>query len=176
MGMRHFALILERPPNERQAAAMVAKHQDIYLVPDQREVTVQRQACTLAEAVVSAIHDLEAVDLRPIRVYDGDWVTVADIGDRIGRSRENVRLWAVGRYGPGGFPPPLNPGRNTKFYSWAEVTAWLQAHTMIDVATCEPDLVVANLLLQARRLAPQVRGSEVLGAMLAPHLQPAALR
>jgi hypothetical protein len=176
MGLHHFALILERQPDERQASALVAAHQDIYLVPDQREVTVQREASTRAEAVASAVHDLEAVALQPIRVYDGDWVTIADIGDRIGRSRENVRLWAVGRYGPGGFPPPLNPGRETKFYSWAEVSTWLRGHTALDVPFNEPDLVVANLLLQARRLAPRVRDSGVLSSLLGPHLQPHAPR
>ncbi|MDQ7903074.1 hypothetical protein RB614_00880 [Phytohabitans sp. ZYX-F-186] len=176
MGLHHFALLLERLPDKRRAAALVAEHQDIYLNPDQREVTVQREAGTLAEAVASAIRDLEAADLPPIRVYDGDWVTLAHIGERVGRSREAVRLWAIGKQGPGGFPPPLNPGRETKFYSWTEVSAWIRRHTVLDVPLHEPDLVVANLLLQARRLAPRVRDGEVLSALLDLHLQPAGLR
>jgi hypothetical protein len=171
VGLHHFALVLDRLPNTRQAAALVAEHQDIYLFPDQREVTVQREAGTLAEAVASAIYDLEAADLQPVRVYDGDWVTLAHVGERVGRSREAVRLWAIGKQGPGGFPPPLNPGRETKFYSWTEVSAWIRRHTSLDVPLHEPDLVVANLLLQARRLVPQVRDSGMLSALLDPRQQ-----
>jgi hypothetical protein len=165
MNLHQFVLILDRPPGEADATAVASQHHDLYLAPGHRDITVQRRAPTLAEAIVSAIHDLEALNLKPVRVYDTDWVTLAHIADRIERSRENVRLWSIGRYGPGGFPPPLNPGRDTKFYSWTEVALWLRAHLDLDVPPPEPTLLVANLLLQARRLAPLTRNREVLAAL-----------
>lgn len=80
---------------------------------------VRRTADNLAEAIVSAVEDLEKQGVQPVRLVTDDWVTLADIARRVGRSRENVRLWSIGRYGPGGFPSPVNPGLNTAFYSWA---------------------------------------------------------
>ncbi|MGN9909366.1 hypothetical protein ACTMTJ_17620 [Phytohabitans sp. LJ34] len=166
MELHRFALIVDRLPDRADAAQVADRHGDIFLAPGHHEVTVQRAALSLAEAVVSAVHDLEALDLQPVRVCDNDWVTLAHIAERIERSRELVRLWSIGRYGPGDFPPPLNPGRDTKFYSWTEVAVWLRRHMDVDVDRPDPTLVVANLLLQARRLAPSTRSREVLGNLV----------
>jgi hypothetical protein len=114
------------------------------------------------------VRDLEAEGLRPARVDAGDWVTLADIGARVGRSRENVRLWAVGRYGPGGFPPPLNPGCDTTFYSWAEVSVWLRERMGFDLPDDEPVLTAMNLALQLRRLAPRVTRMDLVRSLLDP--------
>jgi len=172
VGLHRFGLILDRPPDRSQAASVVATHPDLYVHPHHRQVTVRRRSSTLGAVVVSAIDDLEAVDLHPVRVCADDWVTLADIGDRIGRSREMVRQWSTGQQGPGGFPPPVNPGRDTKFYSWTEVALWLRAH--LDLYLPRPDgvLVVANLLLQAKNLAPLVRDKQTLTGLLTPY-QPA---
>ncbi|GAA4470908.1 hypothetical protein [Phytohabitans houttuyneae] len=166
MILHRFALILDRPADRRQARAVTAAHPDLHLRPHERDVAVARRASSLAAAVVSAIYDLEALDLFPVRVGAYDWVTLADIGDRIGRSRELVRLWSIGRQGPGGFPPPVNPGRDTRFYSWTEVTLWLRQSMGFGLARPDAVLVVANLLLQVRRLAPLVRDKQLLSSLL----------
>jgi len=170
--VHRFGLILDRPPDRSQAASVGDTHPDLDVRPYQQQVTVRRRSSNLSAAVVSAIGDLEAFDLYPARVCADDWVTLADIGDRIGRSREMVRQWSTGQQGPGGFPPPVNPGRDTKFYSWTEVTVWLRAH--LDFYLPRPDglLVVANLLLQAKRLAPLVRDKQALTGLLTAY-QPA---
>jgi hypothetical protein len=42
----------------------------------------------------------------PLRV-DQDLVSVRDIAQRVGRTRESVRLLVDGKRGPGNFPPPI---------------------------------------------------------------------
>uniref|UniRef100_UPI003F492B77 helix-turn-helix transcriptional regulator n=1 Tax=Amycolatopsis sp. CA-096443 TaxID=3239919 RepID=UPI003F492B77 len=54
-------------------------------------------------------------------------LTVREIAERTGRSREAVRLWANGTRGPGGFPAPAGAAGRTALYDWAEVSAWLPA-------------------------------------------------
>jgi hypothetical protein len=166
-----FSIILAHPPDRWRAAKMLSAHPDLRVQAGWHEVAVQRHTSSLAAAVVSAIHDLESFDLRPLRICDGDWLTLADVGARIGRTREALRLWSIGKQGPGGFPPPLNPGCDTRFYSWAEVSHWLRFGKGYDLPLPEPILVVANLLLQARQLATRVSHTEpLMTAMLAPHL------
>lgn len=105
--------------------------------------------------VVRAVRCFEAMGLRPVRLDADDWVTLADIADRVGRSRETVRLWSTGRLGRGDFPAPLNPGRDTTFFSWVEVAAWLYAGQPGSTgARDEPVLAALNLALQLRRLLP----------------------
>jgi hypothetical protein len=58
----------------------------------------------MADAIASAVLDVESVGLRAIRVMDQDLLSLADIADRIGQSRESVRRYATGARGPGGFP------------------------------------------------------------------------
>jgi hypothetical protein len=111
---------------------------------------------TLSEALAHAVSAVEQTGLRVLRIDSPDWVTCQDIADRVGRSREAVRLWAAGRLGPGGFPPPLNPGRDTSFYSWAEVLPWLREHVDRGLPDDEPVLAAANLVLQFRNLVPRL--------------------
>jgi hypothetical protein len=146
-----FVILLARPAVGAQLDALG----DIDVCPD-GSICVKRRGRSLAAVVTAAVRDLEAVGLQPVRVCDGDWVTLAEVGVRIGRSRENVRLWAAGKYGPGGFPPPLNPGNQTTFYSWAEVSLWLRERMAFDLPAPEPVLVALNLALQLRSLMPRI--------------------
>jgi hypothetical protein len=157
-------------PSHGNEGGVVPIQQFAIVVADASAVPVQveRDAPSLAEAVPPTVRDLEAEGLRPARVDAGDWVTLADIGARVGRSRENVRLWAVGRYGPGGFPPPLNPGCDTTFYSWAEVSVWLRERMGFDLPDDEPVLTAMNLALQLRRLAPRVTRMDLVRSLLDP--------
>jgi hypothetical protein len=107
------------------------------------------------DAIMAAIRQAEAAGLHPMRIDAADWVTAGDIAARVGRSREAVRLWIIGKVGPGGFPPPLNPENETTYYSWAEVVPWLQRKGH-DLPLGEPVLTAMNLALQLRRLAPHL--------------------
>lgn len=156
MELQEFVLVVSGRPS----GAVLRPLGGIAPAPGPRDgvaaVVVRRPAPDLAEAVTSAVRAVESAGLRPVRVVTGDWVTLADVAARIGRSREIVRLWSIGRQGPGGFPPPLNPGCDTSFYSWAEVGQWLRRRLGYELPDEEPVLVAMNLALQLRRLAPRV--------------------
>ncbi|WP_423924786.1 helix-turn-helix transcriptional regulator [Candidatus Palauibacter sp.] len=87
-----------------------------------------REAASFNEAILSAIADAESVEsLRVVRIADPDLVSMSEIAARIGRSRECVRLWVLGKRGPGGFPPPLNdPHDRYRFWRWSDVEGWLR--------------------------------------------------
>ena len=165
--VRRFALMVDRAPDAAQARDLEPAAVVLW---DPGSGTVRLglhwPAWSLTEAVVGAVRAVEATGLRVLRVDADDWVTAGDVARRIGRSRETVRLWAAGRMGPGGFPPPLNPGRDTTFYSWAEVHAWLRHRGGLDLPDDEPVLVAANLVVQLRALLRRVPRARALLRLL----------
>lgn len=100
-------------------------------------------------AILAQVRECEAAGLWPVRLRVDDWVTAADIAARTGRSRERVRQWSMGHCSAGGFPPPLNPGGATCFYSWAEVAPWLGGQGFT-VEPPRPELTALNLALHLR--------------------------
>ena len=98
---------------------------------------------------------------------DEDLVTLGEIADRVGRSREAVRLWSLGRTGPGGFPPPVDGGLSTAFYRWSQVAPWIRDRMGLAVTDPEPILAAVNLALQLRVLAPRVSRMDAVRALLA---------
>ncbi|MFC0532645.1 hypothetical protein [Phytohabitans kaempferiae] len=166
MALQEFVLVVVGAPGE----VALRSHDGLAPAPGPRDgvgaVLVCREVPDLAEAVTAAVRDVESAGLRPVRVAANDWVTLADIAARIGRSREIVRLWSVGRQGPGGFPPPLNLGCDTSFYSWAEVAPWLRRAVDCDLPDEEPVLVAMNLALQLRRLAPRISRMDAVRALV----------
>lgn len=85
-----------------------------------------REAPTFARAVSSAIVDVESVPgLLVRRVEPDDLVTISEIAERLGRSRESVRLLAAGARGPGDFPSPVSHLRTrSRLWRWSEVADW----------------------------------------------------
>lgn len=64
---------------------------------------------------------------------DRDIVGVAEIADRTGVTAEAVRLWSIGKRGPGYFPSPIGGtggGKKgpSKLWYWSDVNAWVDAH------------------------------------------------
>jgi len=117
-----------------------------------------REAPSFADAVLGAIRQVESVgSLRVIRVEPDDIVTMADIADRMERSRESVRLLIAGRRGPGGFPPPISHGiERGRLWRWSAVAEWLEQ--------LEPDEIEAahftaavNAALELRRQLPAMK-------------------
>ena len=84
-----------------------------------------RAAPSFSEAVLSAVHQVESVpSLRVRRVEPDDIVTMAEIAERLDRTRESVRLLIAGRRGPGGFPPPVSHGRERgRRWRWVALSA-----------------------------------------------------
>src|SRR5436190_23802812 len=102
-----FTVVLAERPTDTERNKFVDNGVEDATFGTERGVTVvefDREAASLAEALASAVRDLEDANLVPVRVADEDLVTLADIADRVGQSRESVRRYATGDRGPGGFP------------------------------------------------------------------------
>jgi hypothetical protein len=89
-----------------------------------------REAPSLAEAIGSAVRDIEKVPgLRAVGVQCDNMVTLLDIAKRAGVSREAVRLWAAGHRGAGSFPKPvLVTTGGESLWDWAQVAPWIEQH------------------------------------------------
>jgi hypothetical protein len=81
---------------------------------------------TFRGALSSAISDVESIEtIRVRRVEPDDLLTAAEIADRLGRSRESVRLLASGARGDGQFPPPASHLRvRQRLWRWTDITDW----------------------------------------------------
>src|SRR6476469_6997859 len=155
-----FTIVLDRLPTDVEFEDLFSAGCDDASFGTEGNLPIaefDREASSLAEAIVSAVHSLEAVGLSPVRVVDQDLLTLADIGARLGQSRESIRRYVTGLRGPGGFPPSVNPTREgTAFYRWSEVAPWAREHLQIDVSVEDPTLVAANLMLQIRRFRERI--------------------
>jgi hypothetical protein len=170
MTVHVFTLVLDQEPTDEQFDALVEAGCDDAAFSVERGLSIaefDRSAETLADAIASAVRAVESVGLKALRVVDQDLLSLADIADRIGRSRESIRRYATGERAGGGFPPPVNATRDgVLFYRWSEVAPWLRTH--VDITVPDPDvaLVVANLILQARQHRDQVEHMSALNDLL----------
>ncbi|CAN5596883.1 DNA-binding protein [soil metagenome] len=91
-------------------------------------IDFDREAETLADAVLSAVAGVETIDeVDVVRLADAGLVSMADIAARAGRTRESVRLLITGDRGPGGFPPPVtDPRSRYRLWRASEVDDWFQ--------------------------------------------------
>lgn len=89
-------------------------------------VEVDRDARSLAEAVTSAIRQVEGAvrGARVARVEADELVSQGQIAERTGRTRESLRLLEHGERGPGGYPSAAVTDGRTRLWRWAEVAAW----------------------------------------------------
>jgi hypothetical protein len=160
--MHTFKIVLDREPSDEEYDVLADVGCDDAAFGVENGISVaefDRESETLIQALSSAIRDVESVGLKVVRVLDGDLLTLADIADRIGRSRESIRRYAVGTRGSGDFPPPVNPdGGGTAFYRWSEVAPWLRSHLGVDAPDGDDSLVVVNLALQLRQFKDRVVG------------------
>ncbi len=97
---------------------------------------------------------------------EGDEVTLQEVADRIGKSREAVAKYSRGelRSATEPFPPPV---RNTRWgarWSWLDVSAWLLHNTGWSAEDDEVRRVNVgvNALLRARRELPDLEWAKVL--------------
>lgn len=90
-------------------------------------IDVARDTSTMAEALATSIRQARSAGLDVREIEPGDLVTMTDIAERIGRTRESVRLLIEGKRGSGGFPPPTSPaeGHNRR-WRWMQVARWAQ--------------------------------------------------
>lgn len=115
---------------------------------------LHREASTLTEAISSAIAEVESVPgLQVTRIEPDDLVTMTEIAERLGRTRESVRLLVAGDRGAGDFPTPVSHARTrNRLWRWSDVAAWAGT----DPGAMEQARIVAalNAALELRRRTP----------------------
>lgn len=155
MSIYEFTLRIDREITEDEADALYGAFGDgsVTTGPGQTEIEFSREAPGWAEAIGSAVRDVENV---PGLVVTGagqeDLVSLADIARRTRRSREAVRLWAAGKRGAGGFPAPEwhSPG-GERFWSWGRVARWVRDSLNLAVETQPDELRWADEILKTRQ-------------------------
>lgn len=92
----------------------------------QAYIEFDREAPSLAEALIPALRDLERqTDLRVLRVEPDELVSLSAIAARTARTVESVRLLCEGKRGPGGFPEPIaHVDAKTRLWDWPSVAEW----------------------------------------------------
>ena len=122
-----------------------------------------RAGDSFGEAVRSAIQQLETVaGLKVIRLEPDDLVTMSEIAERMGRTRESVRLLISGARGPGGFPAPESHLKSrSRFWRWSDVASWASRTGSGALESRQALLVAAiNAALILRDKAPKLGSSE----------------
>ncbi len=112
-------------------------------------VEFDREAPSSAAAIISAIRQIESagVGLTVVRVEPDELVSAAEIAERVGLSRETIRLYAMGRRGPGTFPPPAARLRSrSPLYRWTDVAPWLAHKGGTAAAYASAELGTATLI------------------------------
>lgn len=119
-------------------------------------VEFDREGDDPLRAIWSAIHEAATAGERVHRVGPADLVTITEIADRLGRTRQSVRQLVTGERGPGGFPVPTQEhGRSRQLWRWLDVARWLSHHGLADghaIALAEA-VEITNARLVLRELS-----------------------
>lgn len=114
-----------------------------------------REAAQLTEAIMSALTAVEAVLGRGsvLGVEPDELVWAAEIAQRLGRTRQGVRLLIEGQRGPGRFPRPAVAATRNPLWRWSEVAEWFERYEGRPYANPERSAVIGaiNGALEARR-------------------------
>ena len=156
-----FTLRLDRAVTEDEADALYGVFHDgsIMTGADRSEIEFTRDADGWAHAIGSAVRDVESVPgLHVIGVGQEDLVSLLEIAHRTKRSREAVRLWATGKRGPGGFPPPdWQSPAGERFWSWPDVAYWVRLNLNLAVEVEPEEMRWADEVLKARHAVAEAQ-------------------
>ncbi len=123
------------------------------------QAVVERDGVDFAHTVVTAVRELErAGECRVLRVGRDDLVSLAEIGRRVGKSREYIRLLAGGDRGPGGFPGRAPHIAGQDLWSWHEVSTWFAEHGVLEARDAEEAtfLRLLNAFLEQRNATQDI--------------------
>ena len=109
--------------------ATVAVHPDGHLA----EVHFDRDAADLGQAIIGALAAVWSSGGRPVRVGPQELVWASEVAERIGCSREYVRLLIAGQRGPSGWPAPVVASARNPLWRWSDILAWFAAWRGSDV-------------------------------------------
>lgn len=106
-------------------------------------------ASVLVEEMLKAVLGRGSVT----RVEPDELVWASEIAQRLGRTRQSVRLLIDGRRGPGGFPQPAASVTRNPLWRWSEVADWFERYEDRPLADPERSAVIGafNGALETRR-------------------------
>ncbi len=91
-----------------------------------------REAVSFSKAVASAYEDILKTGAKVERVEPDYLVSLSDIAERSGLTRQAISLYTKAERGSG-FPNPVaRVTSNSPLWDWLEVTEWLHAQSRID--------------------------------------------
>lgn len=160
----NFTLILAGPVDDRLDELFEAGCDDAMFgeIDGVAYAEFDREAVTFGGAVSSAILAILTVPgLRVVRVEPDDLVTASEIAQRLGRTRESVRMLISGQRGAGDFPAPVShTQRRNRLWRWSDVVAWSNPDDADAIAMAR--LVAAvNAKLQLQLLQPELPAPEL---------------
>jgi hypothetical protein len=93
-----------------------------------------REANSLDQAILSAIKDIETSGVgAKANHIEGAFVTISEIAERSGYTKQAISLFIQGKRGPGDFPVPFaGINSNSPIWRWRDVVRWLQDNHKID--------------------------------------------
>lgn len=110
-----------------------------------------REAASFSQAVVSACHDVRSAGATVERVEPDHLVSLSDIAERAGITRQAVALYSTGERGRG-FPHPIaRVTSKTPLWDWLDVATWLCDHGRLSEEAVNEARVVraANIFMES---------------------------
>jgi hypothetical protein len=113
--------------DQLDAIAVAAPEAHVVVVDGQARVVANQVAMSAVEAVellVEAVH--QAVPEAVPVASEVSLMSISEIAASVGLNREAIRLWTIGKRGPGNFPKPLDVvGDRIKVWAARDVWNWL---------------------------------------------------
>lgn len=90
-------------------------------------LTFDRKAANIQDAILSAIGSIESSSLNTsVDHIEGAFVTLSEIAERSGFTKQAISLFIQGKRGNGHFPIPFTGVNSTSpIWRWADVLLWL---------------------------------------------------
>jgi predicted DNA-binding transcriptional regulator AlpA len=128
---------------------------------DVQVLNFDRDSASLVAGIVTAIRNVESAlsRNRVARVTQEEFVTMALIAERTGRSREGIRLLIEGSRGPGDFPAPRQLDATRRVWLWSDVDRWFRerlGESLVDASRREQFLSALNAVLFARQQLSEI--------------------
>jgi predicted DNA-binding transcriptional regulator AlpA len=88
-------------------------------------VGFDREAESFLDAVLDAVAEVIELGFEPLAIED-ELVSMADVAERTGRSRQSVSMLVSGQRGSGNFPRPVAGNVRSPLWHWADIAAWFE--------------------------------------------------
>lgn len=90
-------------------------------------VGFEREAESFLDAVLDMIAELIDLGFEPLAVED-ELVSMSDVAELTGRSRQSISMLVSGQRGAGDFPAPVAGNVRSPLWHWADVAAWFESN------------------------------------------------